>query len=892
MKLNGLQNVGRATLLASFNQLGDDARAGLRERYSVTFQVTLDENGNAKNASGGVNQTGNWDDTVAVAVSYYYPVGTAAAIFYEVAKLSISEAQCQDKIDKQIEKAKQAYRLLPGVLIAKDEQLSYITASYNDASQKFSSTLTLGVELRQKLEDELKAIFAYNAQRIVAAHAILTSGKVSAIQKAFGSGSHLDSLLDSGAIIKLASDIGTFNAAIASRQRPVISSCADVRGAEAIEDQLDGLQVAAGIYGALALRTGLAPLAPLLDSSRLVNKDRSDEAQAIRSRLAARNCALAADVDTAPVTPVAQAPTSHLFDLALSRAARRRATAPATQVLHKRLAWRNALLVARLDAPAVSGALLCNLSKTTSGNWSCSGGDQSYDGSLDNHVGVAAGANDGGYAQDNRQFQLELGAATRNMMLRIAQLQDETRKVDGALPEWRDQNMAALAQYETGAVSWRAAAEGARATFASTNAPHVTAAKSSVDEFLTSPFDPAKFQKLVQKAGGAELTLPAITVDVMVPDLPPVFGITAADRLFGANTSTDDRRAIRESAKDDLELGDSVTGALAKRELSLAKQFAGRSTSTAQEISRALLGDAKSLRYAKRGEIAHARYSTDDGGRLASSDLASDSVVPPQSILARGDAFNASSLLLQQRAHTVSASLNPSDANFAQRATLVQSALTISAQASGLFYSGDLDNGERGQQAAFAILDLATRFVPGVNWGRDVYEAISGKDLFTGQELSVAARATAILGAVTVGAGDEVVGIAHAFDEEKTFEKLAELGMGGERAREILDTAKSMKAESFEFTTHILDEMKNEPLGEISRAEVKDAIDRGSKWWNSAEETVVALEKDAAPGEVRVGVAIDIDNGKLATAYREPKSDAVLRSTPIGDRGRYIQLTK
>jgi Pre-toxin TG len=893
MKLNGLQNVGRATLLASFNQLGDDTRASLWERYSVSFKVTFDENGNAESASGGINQSGNWDDEVAMAVANYYPYGTAAAIFYEAIKFGISEEDCQSKINEQINKARQAYSLIPTVLIEEDEQLSEITASYDDASQKFSSTLALGVTLRQKLEDEWKAIFAYDAERIDTAHAVLTADKVAAIQQAFGSGSHLDSLLDSGAIIKLASDIAALNADLASRQRLVIGSCADVRGAEAVEDQVDGLKVAASIYDALGKRTGLAPLAPLLDASQAVDKDRSAEALAVRERLAARSCVPRSARDAALVSAASQVKPSTALGLALKREGRIRARAPAPRVLKGLSIVRaNARFAAPLDLPDASGSLLCNLTRTGDGDWSCSGGGQSYDGSLDTTVGVASGANDGGYAEDNRRVQSEIGAATQNMEQRISQLESEAQALDAALPEWRDKNRVALAQYEIAANLQEVAAAGAQATFESANASQLASAKQSVDNFVTSPFDPARTQDLITKVGGGQLSLPAITSDRMVPELPSVAGVTATDRLFGSNATIAERRAMREGAKDDLELGGTDAPALAKREISMAKQFAGRSTATSQAIAQALLADAKSLRYAKSGEIPHAGYSITNDGQFARSDLGADGNPPADSILARGEAFNASTALFQQRADAVLASLNPSDANYAPRKTLVQSAMDMSVKASGLFFSGDLDNGERAQRAAFAVLDLATRFIPGVSWGRDVYEAVSGKDLFTGQDLRVAARATAILGAVTVGVGDEIVGIAHAFDEEKALEELAELGMSGERAREIMNATKTMKADSFEFTTHILYEMKAEEMGEISRSEVKDAINSGSKWWNSDKETVVALEKDPAPGSVRVGVGIDIDENRLTTAYRELKSDDVLRKTSIGGRGRYIQLTE
>jgi len=884
MKLNGLQNVGRATFLASFNQLGDDSRDSLRERYSISFKVTFDENGNAQNASGGLNQTGDWDDAVASSVVNYYPYGTAAAIFYEAIKFVVSENECQAKIDEQTDKARQAYNLLPNVLIGEQEQIADMTSAYVVAKQSFGPTLALSIAYRQKLEDEWKAVFTYNAERIDAAHAVLTADKVAAIQRAFGSGSHLDSLLEGGAIIKLASDIGVLNADLARRQSLVIGSCADVRGAEAVEDQVDSLKDASSIYDALGVRTGFAPLAPLLASSQGVTKDRSDEAIAVRGNLAARTC-MRHPPNVALPFPVASKdqPNSALIAASKREAAVRRRT-PAPEVLKGlTIVQANARFLAAAGNQDVAGSLLCSLTHTDGGDWSCNGGGESYDSSLDNTAGVAGGANDGGYAADNRRVQSEISAATQNILQRISQLQSEAQRVNNALPEWRDKNATALQQYQAQADVQTADTIDARAGFATDNASQLSSAKQSLDDFLSSPFDSGKTQQLITKVGGSQLDLPGLTSDVMVPDLPTVSGITASDRLFGPGTSIADRRAMREGDKDSLELGGTSAGALAQRDLAMAKRFSDHQTQASQAIAQVLLGDAKSLRYAKSGEIPHAGYSTSNRGQLGRSDLGADGVPPANSILARGEGFEASNALLRQRADAIMASLKPGDANYSQRENLVQTATAIDGKATEAFFSGDLDDGERAQRAAFAVLDLATRFVPGVNWGRDVYEAVTGKDLFTDAPLGDVARTMAVLGAVTAGVASEAGGVVHTAEELEAIEKLADVGVSGEKAQEILEAAAEING-TMDLT--VQEYATGRALQrDIDGDAVDAALNTGTRFWTPAKDSMLVVEE--APGVTtngRAAVAVDIKNPsqmEAKTFYYTKESDAALLEKTI-----------
>lgn len=55
--------------------------------------------------------------------------------------------------------------------------------------------------------------------------------------------------------------------------------------------------------------------------------------------------------------------------------------------------------------------------------------------------------------------------------------------------------------------------------------------------------------------------------------------------------------------------------------------------------------------------------------------------------------------------------------------------------------------------AALALLDLAVSLAPGIGWGRDVYEAVTGKDLFSDEPLDSLGRTAAVIGMVSAGLG-------------------------------------------------------------------------------------------------------------------------------------------
>ncbi|MBP6218267.1 MAG: hypothetical protein KA436_06750 [Oligoflexales bacterium] len=68
----------------------------------------------------------------------------------------------------------------------------------------------------------------------------------------------------------------------------------------------------------------------------------------------------------------------------------------------------------------------------------------------------------------------------------------------------------------------------------------------------------------------------------------------------------------------------------------------------------------------------------------------------------------------------------------------------------------DKESGDLAVSFAIGLLDLTTSFAPGFSWGRDIYEAINGTDMISGEQLGTLSRSMAVLGVVTAGAGSKV----------------------------------------------------------------------------------------------------------------------------------------
>ncbi len=114
---------------------------------------------------------------------------------------------------------------------------------------------------------------------------------------------------------------------------------------------------------------------------------------------------------------------------------------------------------------------------------------------------------------------------------------------------------------------------------------------------------------------------------------------------------------------------------------------------------------------------------------------------------------------------------------------IAEEAVDLSAS----YYEEDeFELGHVATRIADTLLDVAVSITPGIGWGRDVYEAVTGVDLLSREELDVFSRSMAILGAVTAGVGSKLgKGV-------KVLGKLAK----GEKAAEAVSVSRKAIAEA------------------------------------------------------------------------------------------------
>lgn len=91
--------------------------------------------------------------------------------------------------------------------------------------------------------------------------------------------------------------------------------------------------------------------------------------------------------------------------------------------------------------------------------------------------------------------------------------------------------------------------------------------------------------------------------------------------------------------------------------------------------------------------------------------------------------------------------------NLESRRSLLQSANDAIKISKDYWLDQNIELAQMASGLASVALDLAIGLTPGVGWARDVYEALTGKDALSQENLTYYARAMAVLGVVTAGYG-------------------------------------------------------------------------------------------------------------------------------------------
>lgn len=99
----------------------------------------------------------------------------------------------------------------------------------------------------------------------------------------------------------------------------------------------------------------------------------------------------------------------------------------------------------------------------------------------------------------------------------------------------------------------------------------------------------------------------------------------------------------------------------------------------------------------------------------------------------------------------VASQLDPNMDQYKDRVFLISIADQSLDQADSYYQAHEFEEGDFATRIAVGFLDLASGFLPGISFGRDVYEAFTGKDLIYGTELSSIERSFAIASIITGG---------------------------------------------------------------------------------------------------------------------------------------------
>ena len=242
-RAEGLGNVGRATLLGSLQQLGDAAQPLMSARFSVYVQVNMNDNGQVENAK--VERKADMVDTVVYAAASYLPTPYTwlVAAIYTIGRELYETSTCQDRINKQKDRLRDAYTLLPTQLIGGDEQFALYQKYYNANVDAFKDTGTSASALLAKLDERWRELVAYNAARAEAANVILTDAKIAQLQTEYHLRGDVDGLYNDIAIMQMADGLASLNGYLATRQSNILRACADLQGYKALEDQRDALPI-------------------------------------------------------------------------------------------------------------------------------------------------------------------------------------------------------------------------------------------------------------------------------------------------------------------------------------------------------------------------------------------------------------------------------------------------------------------------------------------------------------------------------------------------------------------------------------------------------------------------------------------------------------------------
>jgi len=888
----GYRAVGRETLVASLREIGAATEATLNGRYGVYVEVNFGENGKPTDGSAKPSVPGG--EFVSVGISListgepYAVVGGAILVVIG----GVIAYRCIDNWKTQERRLREASDLLESKLISADEQWALFERAEQNAVVRFTKHGDEVKALTEAVRKRWTNLFAANAARAAAAGAVLSAARVAQIQRDMRNRLDPGAILEQVAITTIASDVGSVNAAIARGRIKVLTACTNTQGLLDEEDQVDSIAFARAQLRVLRRQASFIPLYSMLDGS-LNSLSVADQELRNRGPTAARR--------SCDSTRPMQAPQKYeLFDSvdlfsSLAKTANSAVASPAkSSVVEK----------ATVRAVRTSGPSSCVL--VSNGQfYACRSGrgGQTYGSQFDSRHGdpnrdVRQGAGDGGFAQDSRTLSGNVDAARSNIDHRIAEVQRRSQAAAAALPEWTQTNNAAM-QAATSATQEQASIEAASSQrFQQNEAALLARVKDELARFTASPTDPNNIRNLVGAAGAANLRLPDLPADALVPTVPEIIGFEARRANFGSDVSSAVVATIRERLKADRELVPHPSSRSLSNDLTrYSERLARDGAFGAQSLSNQLVLDSAALRFAAAGKIPQAEFAfVEKDGSIVRRPVSNLDELPPNTLISITRRFYRDDTYFRVSMGQLRSELNAGAPFAGRRVEVANVAEGLAVRARDALRAGDPLSAGTLMTMAIGVLDVATRFLPVVSWGRDVYEAVSGRDLITGEELSTFDRVTAVIGVVTAGLGD---------DGLKIFQVLKRIdGVPTKKVDDLYEFGKTVDADTLSdlrYSDHAIERI-DERL--ITEGEIRKVLDNHSPYvyMGKVEYEVRGVPvREARHPYNAVGrvndsehliVSVDIERRTVVTVIRVPDADlrGTLSSTMESGRRRYKEL--
>ncbi len=697
--LEGYQNVGRETLVASLQAMGNTAEVSLAPRYNFHVSISFDNEGNFQNAEvGGQPKGDTWDvliflaSTAAGAATESNEVGAFVNIVLENLRLQFDEASCLAKIDEQKNKLIQARQILPNYLIAPNDQLSLFVDTYNKTYQQFAEHAATLQQLLDIQSGRWRSLFAYNAARNDAAHAVLTPETVQAIQKNIGMDDVNRRITQNIAISDVQESLTGLHEYLVGQQTILLTACDNLAGVMTGEDQADTLQYAQLVYQAFHQQAAFAPLYDSLGSRTKIVIRLIEELKALRSQLKSHPCA-----------PASSKPMTAPFQRAV-----------VNSKPHRMILSRNA---AAFNRHFDDG--LCALVTQDNQLYQCKSeggtpyGTRFRTDSGDPRKDILQSANDGGFAQDNRRVSTAVAEADQNIKQRIAGLKSDFTNVTKALPDYLTTNKKAINVYRAKEQTALNDLAVDRDAFMTRMKPLISSEQQKLNEFLALPSDQNRIRNLIQSVGGVEMSLPLLPKDALVPAAPIPIGITVSESIYGQNGSEIQNAVVRERLKAARDLiTDQQLFSLSSDALDFAGVFA-KGSGNALILAQELIKDSAAVRYFRSGELHELQITGISlDGTIQRIGLTSPSSVQ-QSLIAHVNAFQASYKAFQSRATNLRQGLDGAP-NQQQNEELINAGERFADEANRAFLSGEFTLGEQYLSMAHAVLDALTGHDTGV----------------------------------------------------------------------------------------------------------------------------------------------------------------------------------